>query len=315
MDRSLDEILAAQQPKSGRGRPRGGPGRGDQQRRREPRNDYPRDGVRKSYRDDAPRNIDTEWVHDRFEDNGYRSRQGYRGQERDLIADHVEEVGTKVRVDNVHYDLTKEDLTGLFSGIGPVLNLEMKYDRAGRSTGSVFVTFEFSEDAHEAVREFDGANAKGQPIHLKVLPPLRRQEAGAGRPLSERATLRSGRNRSRSPARDLEDEAARRNIDRYVPGGRRDRDRSPIRGRGRERGRRPGTGRDRPRGNREGGNEGGERPGRDGRPKKTQEELDAEMEDYFNAQASNGGGQAAAAAPAAAAAAAPVAEEDIDMIE
>lgn len=204
---------------------------------------------------------------------------------------------------------TDSQLQGLFSGIGPVLDLDMKYDRAGRPTGSVFVTFEFSEDAQEAVREFNGANAKGQPIRLKVLPPLRKRETGAGRPLSERATLPSGRNRSRSPARDLEDEAARRNIDRYVPGGRRERDRSPIRGRGRERGRRPGTGRDRGRGNKEGNREGGERPGRDGRPKKTQEELDAEMEDYFNAQATNGGGQAAAPA------AAPVAEEDIDMIE
>lgn len=193
-----------------------------------------------------------------------------------------------------------------------MLNLDMKYDRAGRSTGSVFVTFEFFEDAHEAVRQFDGANAKGQPIHLKVLPPLRRREpAGAGRPLSERATLPSSRNRSRSPARDLEDEAARRNIDRYVPGGRRDRERSPMRARGRERGRRPGTGRDRDRGrgNGDAGRDGGDRPGRDGRPKKTQEELDAEMEDYFNAQAANGGGHAAAPA------AAPAAEEDFDMIE
>lgn len=198
----------------------------------------------------------------------------------------------------------------MFKTVGNVLNLAIKYDRAGRSTGSVFVTYEIYEDAQEAVREFNGANAKGQPIHLKILPPLRRRDNGgmAGRPLSERVTLSSGRNRSRSPARDLEDEAARRNIDRYVPGGRRDRDRSPIRGRGRERGRRPGAGRDRGRGN---AGEGGDRPGRDGRPKKTQEELDAEMEDYFNAQASsNGGGQAPAAA-----AAAPVAEEDIDMIE
>lgn len=205
-------------------------------------------------------------------------------------------------------------LQGLFNGVGPVLNLEMKYDRAGRSTGSVFVTFEYSDDAHAAVKEFNGANAKGQPIQLKVLPPLRRREpnTGAGRPLSERATLPSSRNRSRSPARDLEEEAARRNIDRYVPGSdRRDRERSPIRGRGRERGRRPGTGRERGgRGNREGGNnrEGGERSDRNGRPKKTQEELDAEMEDYFNAQNGNANGGAAASA------AAPATEEDIDMI-
>lgn len=44
---------------------------------------------------------------------------------------------------------------------------------------------------------------------------------------------------------------------------------------------------------------------RDGRPKKTQEELDAEMEDYWGGK-ENG---------AAAAAEAPAAVDDVDMIE
>lgn len=201
-----------------------------------------------------------------------------------------------------------------------MLKLDIKYDRAGRSTGTVFVTYEAYEDAREAVREFDGANAKGmdiiwillwtqqlmcagQPIRLSILSPRRRNDASAfaGRPLSERITLGSGRSRSWSPNRDMEDEAARRNIDRYVPGGRRSR--SPMRNRRRgEGGRRPG-------GRRGGGiaRGGGERPARDGRPKKTQEELDAEMEDYFTTQASgNGDGQAVVAQAAGA---------DIDMIE
>lgn len=99
----------------------------------------------------------------------------------------------------------------------------------------------------------------------------------------------------------MEDEAARKNIDRYVPGARRSR--SPIRNRRRDGGgRRPGTHSAR------GGNarEGGERKS-NARPKKTQDELDAEMEDYFNGNQSstNGGGQAVA----------DQAGDDIDMIE
>lgn len=194
----------------------------------------------------------------------------------------------------------------MFSGIGPVTKLDISYDRAGRSTGSVFVTYENYEDAQEAVREFDGANAKGQPIRLKILPPRKRNAfdtaVGSGRPLAERVSISGARNRSRSrsPGRDYADEAARKNIDRYVPGGRRSR--SPVRNRRRgEGGRRPGA--------RRGGavRDEGDRKGRDGRPKKTQEELDAEMEDYFTGQsAANGGGQAAAGQTA---------EEDIDMIE
>jgi THO complex subunit 4 len=44
---------------------------------------------------------------------------------------------------------------------------------------------------------------------------------------------------------------------------------------------------------------------KDGRPKKTQEELDAEMEDYWGAK-ENGNGNEAAATEA---------QDDIDMIE
>lgn len=89
--------------------------------------------------------------------------------------------GTKIKVDNLHYELSKEDLEvaglcpthcisplyadgitqGLFSKIGPVLKVELVYDRAGRSEGTAFVIYESSSDAREAVREFDGANAKG----------------------------------------------------------------------------------------------------------------------------------------------------------
>lgn len=61
MDRGLDEIIA--DTRANRSRNHRGQGR-----RREPRNDYPRDGVRKSVRDDS-RNLDSEWVHDRFEEN------------------------------------------------------------------------------------------------------------------------------------------------------------------------------------------------------------------------------------------------------
>ncbi|KUI53960.1 THO complex subunit 4A [Cytospora mali] len=219
MDRSLDEILASRDDRKG-GRPRGGRGgRGGQssQRQREPRNDFPRDGVRKSYRDDAPRNLDSEWVHDRFEDNGRRPRQPRRGRDRESPAEDLSDLnGTKIRVENVHYDLTKEDLEDLFNQMGPVLKLDILYDRAGRSTGIAFVTYESYHDAREAIKEYDGANANGQPIRLSIVPPQRQRNAFdtavmPGRPLAERVTLPPGRNRSLSPGRDLEDEATTTN--------------------------------------------------------------------------------------------------------
>ncbi|KXX73973.1 THO complex subunit 4A [Madurella mycetomatis] len=240
----------------------------------------------KPFRDDAPRNLDSEWVHDKFEDHGSRRSAPRRRYSPEPASDSR---GTKLRVDNVHYELTQEDLEGLFTRIGPVIKVDMKYDRAGRSEGTAFVTYESHRDATEAIREFDGANAAGQPIRLTLLPsgPRRNPFDSAvvpGRPLAERITVPDGRSRSLSPRRESDEEAARRGVDRYRPGGGKgSRSRSPLPGRRRDGGRRPGARRDGAGGRR---GDRGERTARDGRPRKTQEELDAEMEDYF------GGGNA-----------------------
>lgn len=187
------------------------------------------------------------------------------------------------------------------------------------------MTYEHRDDAQEAIRQFDGANANGmalparsravtlpltrcsgQPIRLTLLPSRNPFDTAVmpGRPLADRITAPSGRSRSLSPRRYIDEEdAARKGIDRYIPGGG-SRSRSPAPPR--RGGRRPGARREAyakdeqsTRGVR--GNP---------RPKKTQEELDAEMEDYF------GGGSAAAPERDPANGNAPAAgNDDIDMIE
>ncbi|KAI9166956.1 LOW QUALITY PROTEIN: THO complex subunit 4A [Paramyrothecium foliicola] len=297
----------------------------------------------------------SEWVHDRYEENIPSARVAVRSRKlinwqileehplRDDAAKirptslcfkalqyliHANQVssresrGTKIRVENIHYDLTEEDLEELFWRIGKVSKLQLRYDRAGRSEGIAFVTYERKEDATEAVRQFDGANANGQPIRLTLMAsgPSRNPFDTAvlpGKPLSERISAPGGRSRSLSPHRRYgRDDNGRKGIDRYVPDGA-SRSRSPMpRQRG---GRRPGA-------RREGGGgrdrEGGRGEGRGNpRSKKTQEELDAEMEDYFGGN--NAAGSAPAettaapepAAPAASAAAPAPQGDDIDMIE
>ncbi|EHK15398.1 uncharacterized protein TRIVIDRAFT_38353 [Trichoderma virens Gv29-8] len=319
MDRGLDEIIADKRSNGPRTR-RGG---GD---RRRDRQDYPRDGVKKSLRNE-PRNLDSEWVHDRYEENTYRNR-GPAPRRRRESPSGGEARGARLRVENIHYDLTEEDLDELFRRIGPITKLQLRYDRSGRSEGVAFVTYESKDDAAEAVRQFDGANANGQPIRLTVMPsgPSRNPFDTAvmpGKPLSERISAPGGRSRSLSPPRRYDEEdAARRGIDRYVPGGSRSRSPMPPRRGGRRPGarREGGGGRDQDagRGGRGGGANGGNgRAARTNtpRPKKTQEELDAEMEDYFNA---NGGAPepaAEAAAPSGETAAAPAIPDDMDMIE
>ncbi|KAI1103978.1 RNA-binding domain-containing protein [Jackrogersella minutella] len=306
MDRSLDEIVAESQHRKRGSRPRrGGAGGGGGGGRPRERDSYPRDGVRKSTRDDS-RNLDSEWVHDKFDEPNSRNRP--RNSRRQRSPERFQDTrGTKIKVDNIHYELTEDDLEGLFSKIGPLLKLELVYDRAGRSEGIAFITYENRDDAMEAIKQYDDANAKGQPIRLSIVStaPRRNPFDGAhmpGRPLAERIT----RPRSLSPRRNTE----RDRVDRYVPG-RGSRSRSPLPrrrgggGGGGGGGRRPGA-------RREAGTgtpNGRERSGREGRPKKTQEELDAEMADYFNPNASND------AAPAGAADAHAPTGDDVDMIE
>ncbi|KAI1170546.1 hypothetical protein F4777DRAFT_107857 [Nemania sp. FL0916] len=277
MDRSLDEIVAESQArKRGNRSRRGGGGNGgggSRQPRERERDAYPRDGVRKSTRDDR-RGLDSDWVHDKFESFHSRDqpRNSYRRRSPGPAQDGR---GTKIKVENLHYDLSESDLEGLFNKIGPVVKLELLYDRAGRSEGVAFVTYESRDDALDAIQEFNGANAKGQPIRMTIVhsQPRRNPFDTAqmpGRPLAERIT----RPRSLSPNG--------RGIDRYVPEtGRRSHSPRPRRPRGRRAGTR-----------RENAGEGAARnTGRNGRPKKTQEELDAEMADYFD----NNGGNATGA--------------------
>ncbi|KFX97875.1 hypothetical protein V495_06752 [Pseudogymnoascus sp. VKM F-4514 (FW-929)] len=314
MDRSLDDIVSERhQNKDSRGQRRGG--------RRNDRTEYPRDGIRKSIRDE-PRDLDSEWVHDKYNDNTSSNAPRPRRYSPDRERAYAP-ASSKLRVDNVHYDLTESDLDDLFNRIGPVAKLELVYDRAGRSEGIAYVTYESARDASAAVREYDGANANGQPIRLVAVPS---GPGGGGRrnpfdsavlpprPLAERITRPGGsRDRSYSPVRHSDVSGPPPpNVDRYVPG--RDRSsRSPMPRR--RDGRPPGARRERgersERGDR-GGREGGGRSTR--RPKKTQEELDAEMEDYWGAK-ENGADDSNKPSGTAAPAASTDITGDIEMAE
>ncbi|RDW74348.1 putative RNA binding protein [Aspergillus mulundensis] len=285
----------------------------------------------------------SDWVHDKYEDD--RDTRPSRGGRRARVdrytpsPDRGASAGTRLRIENLHYDITETDLEELFCRIGSISNVSLVYDRAGRSEGVAYVTYNRHSDARTAIEEFDGANAKGQPIRISItssgprrdrnpfesvakprgslfdrverprdarsLSPESRSESaeGAGRRRRGRRGPGGGSYRRSDVSKPAPD-----HIDRYIPG------QQPS-------GRRGGGG-----GRRQGGENRGEgRRGGNPRPKKTQEQLDQEMEDYWG---SNAGTTEQAAAPeqtaaepapatiaAVPAAAAPAGDDDIDMIE
>ncbi|KAL8945031.1 MAG: hypothetical protein Q9216_000015 [Gyalolechia sp. 2 TL-2023] len=224
---------------------------------------------------------------------------------------------------------------GLFTRIGPINSLALRFDRAGRSSGTAFVTYQHLSDARLAIREFDGANAHGQPIRLTLLPvapvndlrgrtvPVRNPFDTVERPsksLFERtedprfgggSRARGGRSRSRSPGKPRRSDVSKPapdGVDRYVP---------PASGRSRVRSRSPRKRMDV--GGRERGRErrGGRNENSGARPRKTQQELDKEMEDYWGPAAGQdeSSAEATIAQNGVAASVTPVAvgDEDVDM--
>ncbi|KIW04590.1 uncharacterized protein PV09_04338 [Verruconis gallopava] len=315
MDRALDDIINDKKRSSFRSRDRR----------------PPRDGVRKpTGRREESRNIDSDWVHDRYDDDDSRGprRNGGRGglfsqNRRRSPEERTTASGAKIKIENLHYDLTEEDVRELFTRIGEVSSVELLYDRQDRSRGIAYVTMPDIRDARDAVRDFDGANANGQPIRVTLLASSSTGRARnpfdtAERPSRSLFDRVEKRSRSESPQSRPRRGERLDHIDRYVPGERSDsRRRSPLPRRG--------GGNDSRRGSRRPG----ERPRRgpqtdaeghklvQGRPRKTQEELDAEMEDYWGNREEGAAASAGDTATATAAATGDVGlgDDDVDMIE
>ncbi|CAN9153093.1 unnamed protein product [Alternaria sp. RS040] len=167
---------------------------------------------------------------------------------------------TKIMVSNLPRDIDNAQLQDYFVsavGVGRPKKVLLQYDAQGRSVGSATIIFNKHDQAAKATAALDGVKIDGRPVRVEMLV------SAAAIPATTRPA--SLADRVTQPKKDKPKPAI---AEKAAP--------SATRGRGQTRGKGKGRG------------------GREARPKKkTVEELDAEMADYFP------GGETNAAAGAA----------------
>jgi RNA recognition motif-containing protein len=94
-------------------------------------------------------------------------------------------LGNKLYIGNLSYDVTQQDLEGLFAQAGTCQSAAVITDRAtGQSRGFGFVEMSSSAEAQKAIQQFNGQDLKGRA--LKVNEAI------------ERGSDRGGNDRDRS---------------------------------------------------------------------------------------------------------------------
>jgi len=71
-----------------------------------------------------------------------------------------------LKVENIDFSIMKEDLQELFASIGPIQKCWVDYDRTDRSNGTGGVLFVDEDDAHRAIRTYNGRSIEGKPLRL-----------------------------------------------------------------------------------------------------------------------------------------------------
>jgi RNA recognition motif-containing protein len=102
----------------------------------------------------------------------------------------------KLVVSNLFHQVTKEDLAELFAQVGPVKNVWVNYDRAGRSNGSAEITFYNQRDAMLAHDRFHHMPLDGYPMQIEI--NRQRQEMPEERPNQRHERSHQRQNRARS---------------------------------------------------------------------------------------------------------------------
>lgn len=122
--------------------------------------------------------VNEKWKHDLYNQSTPSSFSSHNPRISVTISN--ESQGFALHVSNLHYNVTEEDLHELFSTSGTILNVDLQYDRSGRSNGLAQVVFASRRDALAAIDRFHGVPLDGQPM---VVEPAGQQPRGTFAPV------------------------------------------------------------------------------------------------------------------------------------
>ncbi|MCC7403233.1 MAG: RNA-binding protein [Bdellovibrionales bacterium] len=90
-------------------------------------------------------------------------------------------MGKKLYIGNLSYSVDSEQLTSLFSQVGPVESANVITDRdSGRSKGFGFVEMAEESDAQSAIEKFNGTDLGGRAMNVSEAKPMAPRNGGGG---------------------------------------------------------------------------------------------------------------------------------------
>ena len=103
---------------------------------------------------------------------------------------------SKLYVGNLAYSVSNEDLRELFSQVGQVQSATVVADKfSGQSKGFGFVEMTTSEEAANAIRQFNDCELKGRNIKVNEAKPRESSFGGGNRDRNTGGNAGRGRNR------------------------------------------------------------------------------------------------------------------------
>jgi RNA recognition motif-containing protein len=99
------------------------------------------------------------------------------------IAYKKKEIGMKIYVGNLSYEVTEDDLRQAFAAFGPVESVAIIKDRStGQSKGFGFVEMPSKEEGQAAITGMNGKELKGRTLNVnEALPRTEKPGGGGGR--------------------------------------------------------------------------------------------------------------------------------------